>query len=101
MWANITKFKPTIVFSSKLYISCLLAYNAYGTYCESKHYLIRYREDTLYGHKEIQSDWDAVKYGARHNSVERLYDSIAWPITCIMNIIPGIVLALNKPPPPE
>lgn len=88
-----------------VYISCLLNYNIFGTYVDSKIYLQKYREGKLHelginGRQldEIRNDWDAVKYGAKANALNRLWDSLVWPITSITNIVPAIVLVLNPRP---
>ncbi len=95
--------KP-VKLSSGLYISCILGYNIYGTYTDSKIYLDKFREDKLKDlgitdneKKEIKTDWDAVKFGANSRCLERLWDSIVWPITGITNLVPAIVLMLNPP----
>ncbi len=68
------------------YLGCLLCYNAGSSYIDAKNYLIKYRENTLdYSDK---SEWDAVKYGASVNSLERLWNSLIWTITITNNIIP-------------
>jgi hypothetical protein len=85
-----------IKLSSIVYLSCLLGYNLFGTYNDSKIYLDKYRKGEL-EKKDLKSDWDAVKYGANYNFLERLFESLIWPVTTINNIIPAIVLALNPP----
>ncbi len=87
--------KP-VRYSGAAYLGCLLCYNAGSSYIDAKNYLIKYRENTLDDSENIQSEWDAVKYGASVNSLERLWNSLIWPITITNNIIPWIVLTLNK-----
>lgn len=91
-----------------VYTSCLLGYNIFGTYVDSKLYLNKYREGNLHElgvHSrqidEIRNDWDAVKYGAKANALNRLWDSLIWPITSITNIVPAVVLVLNPNPKTE
>jgi len=91
--------------SSIVYIYCLLGYNIFGTYVDSKIYLQKYREGNLHelGVQSrqidtIRNDWDAVKYGAKANAINRLWDSLVWPITSITNVVPAIVLLLNPRP---
>jgi hypothetical protein len=88
--------KP-FAYSSAAYISFLLIYNAYGSYIDAKIYLTKYRQNKLLPNEKniIKSEWDAVKYGAHVNCVERLWDSITWPITLTNNIIPFMVLTFN------
>lgn len=89
--------KP-VRYSGIAYLSCLLCYNAGSSYIDAKNYLIKYRDNKLDNDdkKHITNEWDAVKYGASVNSLERLWNSLIWPITITNNIIPWIVLTLNK-----
>ena len=93
-----------IQLSTIVYFTCLLGYNIYGTYSDSKTYLDKFREGKLkqlekYDNRvnNIKTDWDAVKCGANSCCFERLWYSIIWPITCITNIVPAIVITLNPP----
>ncbi len=92
--------KPVKV-SFIIYLNCLLGYNMYGTYTDSKKYLEKFREGKIkeFEKNDIKTDWDAVKYGAKSRYFERLWDSIVWPITSINNIVPALVLSLNPPSP--
>ena len=87
-----------VQYSSLAYLGCLLCYNAASSYIDAKSYLINYREGRLTQNeaKIIKSEWDAVKYGAYVNVGERLWNSLIWPITITNNIIPFLVLTLNK-----
>ncbi len=95
--------------SSIAYVSCLFGYNLIGSYMNAKNFLNKYRSGELAELKKssqisqlhidmIKSDWDAVKFGAKYNAFERLFDSIIWPIRLTEDIIPSIVLALNPAP---
>lgn len=93
--------KP-IQYSSILYLSCLFGYNIYGAYGDSKLYLDKFRARRLkdlripqYDIDKINTDWDAVTYGANDHFCERLWNSIIWPITTVTNIIPTLVLFLH------
>lgn len=95
------KTLPTpIKTTSIIYVGCLLGYNIFGTYVDSKIYLKKYRTKSLnyYESKNVNNEWDAVKYGASINALNRLWDSLIWPVTCITNIVPAVVLMLNPPP---
>jgi hypothetical protein len=85
--------------SGMVYVTCLLGYNLVGTYVDSKTYLNKYRTNTLSEKekKEITDDWSAVKYGANIYWIERLWDSIVWPVKSITNVVPAIVLSFNPP----
>jgi hypothetical protein len=82
---------------SLLYIASILGYNCAHAYSCSKQYLAKFRARRLTQQEEklIKDEWDAVKYGATHKSLERLWNSIIWPISIAENIIPWIVLKLN------
>jgi hypothetical protein len=89
-----------------IYFGSLLSWNTYFTYMDSKKCLELFRNNkitelgkegvTNFQIANIKTDWDAVLFGATMNSGERLWDSIWWPLTAIQNIIPAIVLFLNK-----
>lgn len=82
------------------YVCALILYNASGSFIDAKKHLIKFRErdkqiksDWQY---EIKSEWEAVKYGAKVNSSQRLWDSIIWPITLTNNFVPWLVLNLYR-----
>jgi len=89
-----------------IYFGSLLSWNTYFTYMDSKKCLELFRNNKFKElEKEgvsnsqianIKTEWDAVKLGATVKSFQRLWDSIWWPLTAIQNIIPAIVLFLNK-----
>ena len=92
----------SVKLSSALYVTCILGYNIYGTYTDSKTYLDKFKEVKLedlglndYQKNHIKTDWDAVKCGANSYCLERLWDTIVCPITSIKNLVPAIVLMLN------
>ena len=88
-----------VKYSTAIYISCAVGYNAVGTYYDSKAYLQKFRSNLLEEHeKRIKTDWDAVKYGANAHFWDRFINSWIWPLTTIKNIIPIIVLEMNPPP---
>jgi hypothetical protein len=99
------KSLPRIKTTAIIYATGLFGYNIFGTYVDSKIILKKYRENNLHElgifRDDIRSDWQAVKYGANYYAINRLWNSIIWPITSITNIIPEIVLLLNPSPPPE
>lgn len=74
------------------FITSIFTYNAFGAYIDSKQELLDYRETG----EKYRNEWEAVKCGARINSWQRFKESIVWPITITQNIIPYIVLQLNK-----
>jgi len=88
--------KHTIV---KIYIGSLLLYYCIGAWFNAKNKLIQYRENKLdfFEKEHIKDEWSAVKYGAYHNFIERIYESLFWPVKIITNIIPFMVLQLNPP----
>jgi hypothetical protein len=91
--------KP-IRFSSYFYIGALIVYNVNGAYNDSVNKLYSFRNNKLTERevKEIKDEWSAVKYGAEEFYVERFFNSLIWPVKICSNIVPSIVLALNKNP---
>ena len=90
---------PTnIKYSTYLYIGALFSYNAIYAYYDSKQKLLEYRNDGLYLREKniIKNEWEAVKYGASQYFLERLFNSIIWPINIISYTIPFLVLTFNK-----
>lgn len=83
-------------FKINLYVCSILLYNASLCWIDAKNKLIQYQENKLceYEKVKIKNEWDAVKYGAYYNSVERFFETIFWPINIISNIIPYVVLNL-------
>jgi hypothetical protein len=105
LFVTFNQLPNSMRYSTIVYLSCLFGYNIVGTYVDSKIYLAKYRSNKLVelnlSKNEMQSiknDWDAVKYGANAHALERLWDSIVWPITTVKNIVPAIVLIMNTPP---
>jgi hypothetical protein len=80
------------------YFGSSVLYTCVGSYFDSKEYLLKYRTNKIdeYDKKSIKSEWDAVKYGSRVNFWERFWSSLIWPYSVSSNIIPGIVLSLNR-----
>lgn len=80
------------------YLTSIFCYNFFGTYSDSKMYLDKFRDNNLTAgeKKEITDEWSAVKYGANKNFGQRVWESFFWPITLSKNIVPWMVLTLNK-----
>ena len=99
LFITVQELPPPVKYTSLFYITCVFIYNVIGSYKDSKLYLHNYRQKQLDKHdsKEITSDWEAVKYGAKVNFWNRLFDSMIWPVTSLNNIIPIVVLKLNPP----
>jgi hypothetical protein len=89
-----TKYKKSTI----IYVGGILTYNAFESYNNSKMYLEKYRADDLTNNEkeEVKNEWDAVKFGANHDAFERFFNSLIFPITITTNIIPMIVLMINK-----
>ena len=77
------------------YLGALVLYNTVSTFTDSKKSLDLHRQNS--DKKKFDSDWEAVKYGAKEHFTERLFDSIVWPVTTIQDFIPYLVLKLNPP----
>lgn len=89
--------KP-IKLSTTLYFGSSLLYTCIGSYTNSKNYLFKYRNKELHTYEIeiINSEWDAVKYGASVDFFERFLNAVVWPYSITKNIIPSVVLFLNK-----
>jgi hypothetical protein len=101
---------PTpIRYSTYAYLGGIILYNGIASYQDASHYLRLYNNNMLTDNcvKTIKSvyninkeanitDWDVVKYGANIHMGERLWDSIIFPLSVVNNLIPGLVLLLNK-----
>lgn len=87
-----------------LYILCVILYNFYQSYNNAVLYLNKYRDDTLTEndkwHIESKynkvSEWTCIKYGANYRIFDRLWNSIIFPITIVGDIVPYLVLQINK-----
>lgn len=84
-----------VKFSSLVYLGVAFGYNFFNAYVDAEQALIKYRNGGYHGYKTINSDWDAVKFGASENSIQRLWNSLTWPVSIAENIMPWIVLKLN------
>lgn len=89
--------------SANLYLGSVLVYNFCSSYSSSKMYLDKFRAGTLnYPEtQKITDEWSAVKYGAHINFYDRFINSFIWPFSLSKDIIPWIVLSLNKLPKPK
>lgn len=87
-----------VKYSTYFYLGTLFFYNSIMTYHDSKNKLLDYRNNILPKNEKelIKNEWEAVKYGANENLTERFFKSIFWPINIISDIIPLLVLTLNK-----
>ncbi len=94
----INELSTPVKYCSIFYFGSIFLYNCFCSYADAKLYLYNYRTKTLnkYELDTLNSEWDAVKYGAQLHCYKRFWDSIIWPIKLINNVIPYIVLTLNK-----
>lgn len=108
--------KP-VKLSTYMYISSIVTYNIGCAYIESQEALSKYNKiktgeiiiDKL-SYTSVSSDnyiydtelsrcntkLEAAKFGASFNACGRMYDSIIWPFSLVSNIIPNIVVYVNK-----
>ena len=78
-----------------IYFSGFIICNITLTYNHSLTRLKQYRNNEIKSYY-INSEWTAVKYGATENFLETLFESVTWPLTIYLNVIPYIVLKLTK-----
>lgn len=90
----LNQIKLTTIF----YISSTLSYTCTRSYIDLKDYLIKYRNNNLDIIEcfKIRSELDAVRYGAKVNFGETFSNAMIWPYVSVTNIIPNIVLMMNK-----
>lgn len=89
--------KP-VRFTSYAYVSMLISYNIISTYSDAKKKLIAFRNNKLTRNEQldIYDEWSAVKYGAEEFYIPRFCNSLIWPIKVCANVIPSVVLFMNK-----
>ena len=98
---------PRMKMVLKLYTGCGLFTNLLLTYNDGKHSLQYYRNSKpdgkgerptgdSYSYKTVKTEWDAVYYGCTHNGMSNFFSSVFWPLHLSANVMPGIILALNK-----
>jgi len=99
------------------YICSILTYNLGSGYIESQDALSKYNKmkkgefiidkasyKSIYGDDYIydtvlsrcDTKLEAAKFGASNHAFSRMYDSIIWPFSLVSNIIPSIVVFVNK-----
>jgi len=81
-----------------IYLSSVITYNTTSAYLDGKKYLMAYRQNTLTPTEQnyCKSEWSAVKYGINKDMCLRFFKSLIWPLSVTSDIIPFVVLALNK-----
>jgi hypothetical protein len=86
-----------IPLSVRCYLFGIFSYNCIGTYYYSKLFLNAYRNDELHWTDKvyINSELRAVTYGANYNKYDIFVNSLFFPVTSVIKIIPHIVLKFN------
>jgi len=100
-----------------VYICSILTYNLGSGYIESQNALLKYNKikkgeividkmsyksingaDYIYDTVLSRCDTklEAAKFGASNHAFSRMYDSIIWSFSLVSNIIPSIVVFVNK-----
>ena len=103
------KLPKKIQISTYVYLSSIIITNFIFTYNNSKRHLLLFRDSKLknkdfkvYDNKTryinliILNEYDAVIYGASEKFYMNLFESIIFPLALAKNLIPSIVLSLNK-----
>ena len=87
--------KP-VIYSGKVYFFGVITYNGTLTFADSKKYLTKFKENRLNDNERefIKTEWDAIKYGSEKYALERLWDSVIWPIKLTNNFIPFVVFSI-------
>lgn len=90
-----------------VYLSGLVGMNVIGAYNDALAGVLAYRMAKRAGGKNGApnvtnlSEWDAARIGARTNGWRRLVQSVVWPATLAMDIVPSIVLYIHREQPTE
>jgi hypothetical protein len=77
-----------------VYLSFFLTSQLVGTYQDGKHALLEYRATHSSG--SPNKEWEAAKKGCQDNSWCRFWGSVFWPGHIWSNIMPGIIVSMNK-----
>lgn len=99
------RFREPEVFIKCLYLSGFLICNFSYSYSDAKKKLDEFRKKNYSEYldvkdkqdaKYLDSQWSAVKYGAYQNFNSNFLYSLIWPLTMISDIVPYLVLKMNK-----
>lgn len=94
---------PTITTGMTLvYLGGLVCTNVIGAYTDTLAAVLAYRRSKhsmLFEPVAPSSEWDAARMGARANGWRRLMQSIVWPATIAMDIVPNVVLYIHSNEP--
>ena len=76
----------------------IIIYDIVLIYNNSKNKLKKYKNNELNISESslIKNEWDAAKYGASEFFATNLLESFLWPFNLLSNILPYIVLKLNR-----
>jgi len=86
------------------YLGCAVLYTGSCCYQDSLKSLYQFRnidnhENKCYCDKNnITSEWLACKHGAYYKFGDHFFSSIIWPFSLTADVIPGLVLLINRAP---
>ena len=84
--------KPSNIFFT-LYVGGVLSYNIFSIYSNGSKQLIEYRKTKQIFNNEI----DSIVVGIQKNWLDNLFLSLFWPIKLPFQLVPIVILNLNKP----
>lgn len=82
-----------------VFVSGGVGYNMFHTYNSGKEELFRHRSEmknTRLGNKKYETEWDAVYAGCTKDSWTVFYKSLIWPVSIASQVVPSMVMWLNK-----
>lgn len=98
-----TETRPEIKYTFYVYLFVAILSGLSFSYQSGKDSLYRYRNlrktnetsDKNYMGSKITSDYEAVRQGIKHDSIENGWKALWWPFHIAENVACGIVLYLN------
>jgi hypothetical protein len=79
-----------------MYLSGLVGMNMIGAYNDALAAVLTHRQAAKRAGGKTESEWDAARSGARSNGWRRLVQSVVWPATLAMDIVPSLVLYIHR-----
>lgn len=100
MWALPAQYPAMTAGMVVVYFGGLVIMNVIGAYNDALAAVLTYRKTKLYtlqsSSPPVKTEWDAARAGARANGWSRLAQSVVWPATIAMDIVPSLVLYLHR-----
>lgn len=101
LWALPAQYPSMTAGMATVYLGGLVSMNVIGAYSDALAAVLTYRKTKSYTSSSpaaVKTEWDAARAGARANSWSRLAQSVVWPATIAMDIVPSLVLFIHREP---